>query len=194
MVNHCYNRTVIDMNDIKVNLTEIYLNHPGAFEEWLVSDGNEDLIKRITEIKLRQKESSNADGSDGGKCQLEIETDIGDDGRTRRKNHDRKTVPSPDSFKAWASPSSEEVKSQNGQVIESFLSENRREKINSSSLPPPDYSLSFDSRPQSPSPSPTSHNPRRRKTKKKFLNDQLVKLLKKKKNNKSFRFFPGINQ
>ncbi|EEB10808.1 cAMP/cGMP cyclic nucleotide phosphodiesterase, putative [Pediculus humanus corporis] len=104
MVNYCYNRTtVIDMNDIKVNLTEIYLNHPGAFEEWLVSDGNDDLIKRITDIKLKQKKQE-GNGGEGG-----------DDGRTRRKKIERNNSVTSELFQVWVSSSSpKKLKSQNG--------------------------------------------------------------------------------
>ena len=135
MVNYCYNRTtVIDMNDIKVNLTEIYLNHPGAFEEWLVSDGNDDLIKRITDIKLKQKKQEGNGGEGGGsspsivndddddddddndtKKNNDIEKDIGDDGRTRRKKIERNNSVTSELFQVWVSSSSpKKLKSQNG--------------------------------------------------------------------------------
>lgn len=113
MVNHSHNRTVIDMNDIKVNLTEIYLNHPSAFEEWLVSDGNEDLIKRIAEIKLRQNEAGISDRSEE-KTSLDKERDIRDDGRTRRKPIERNNSVTSELFQVWVSSSPKKIKSQNG--------------------------------------------------------------------------------
>lgn len=116
MVNHCYNRTLIDMNDIKVNLTEIYLNHPGAFEEWLVSDGNDDLIKRITEIKLRQKKSNgNLDEREEESGSAQKEEDLVDDGRTRRKKKiERTDAVSPEVIEDWTLSTPKKLKSQNG--------------------------------------------------------------------------------
>ncbi|KAK6618856.1 hypothetical protein RUM43_013247 [Polyplax serrata] len=116
MVNHCYNRTLIDMNDIKVNLTEIYLNHPGAFEEWLVSDGNDDLIKRITEIKLRQKKSNgNLDEREEESGSAQKEEDLVDDGRTRRKKKiERTDAVSPEVIEDWTLSTPKKIKSQNG--------------------------------------------------------------------------------
>lgn len=112
MVNHCYNRTVIDMNDIKANLTEIYLNHPDAFEEWLVSESNEDLIKRITQIKLKQRESKRSEEKDETGSGSEKEN--GEDGRTRRKRIERNNSVTSELFHIWVSSSPKKTKSPSG--------------------------------------------------------------------------------
>lgn len=114
MVNHCYNRTVIDMNDIKANLTEIYLNHPDAFEEWLVSESNEDLIKRITQIKLKQRESKKSDERDEAGSGSEKEN--GEDGRTRRKRTERNNSVTSELFHIWVSSSPKKTRSPSGSV------------------------------------------------------------------------------
>lgn len=113
MVNHFYNKTVIDMNDIKANLTQIYVNHPDVFEEWLTSEGNEELIKKITEIKLRQKQSkknSEKDDTNGS----EGEKESADDGRTRRKRTERNNSVTSELFHIWVSSSPKKNKSPSG--------------------------------------------------------------------------------
>ncbi|KAL0277369.1 UNVERIFIED_CONTAM: hypothetical protein PYX00_004686 [Menopon gallinae] len=109
MVNHCYNRTVIDMNDIKANLTEIYLNHPDVFEEWLASEGNEALIRRITEIKVKQ-----TDGRRTGDEKTENEGEKNADEGRRKAKVERNNSVTSELFHIWVSSSPKKTKSPSG--------------------------------------------------------------------------------
>lgn len=106
MVNHCYNRTVIDMNDIKANLTEIYLNHPDVFEEWLASETNEALIRRITEIKVKQRRT--------GDEKIENEGEKNTEEGKRKAKVERNNSVTSELFHIWVSSSPKKTKSPSG--------------------------------------------------------------------------------